>query len=271
MHIDQQPWRQLYDDFLEYDGDALFRDLLQPWLAANDGERRWLESVRDRRGDPVPAVAPAELWRLYALSRIVELLQLSFAPRRIEGGWDVASVTADEHARFMGALGMEAIDRAAFHPFCHEVVTVDTADDDAPPEVAEVYWPGWRLGPLLIARAGCRVRAGRRHLVKEIAENSTLYWAFARTHRPTDDPSRGWGSNSQWRTAFRRDYALDGALYYNVDGRESPGGVDPELDEADRMELLRHRCFVTRAKRHDDRWPYGFRLVEHDEAAAVTP
>ena len=265
MHTDQQPWRQLHDDILDYDGDALFHDLLRPWLAANDGERRWLASVRDRRGDPVPQVAPEELWRLYALSRIVELLQLSFAPRETGGARNIATVTADEHARFMRALGMEPIDQTVFHPFYHEVVTVDAADDDARPEIAEVCWPGWRLGPLLISRAGCRVRAGRRHLVKEIAERSTLYWAYARNHRPTDDPSRGWGGNSQWRTSFRRDYALDGALHYNVDGREHPGGTDPELDEADRMELLRHRCFVTSAKRSDDRWPYGFRLVERDE------
>jgi hypothetical protein len=270
MHIDQQPYRQLYDDILDYDGDALFDDLLRPWLAANDGERRWLESVRDRRGDPVPSMAQEELWRLYALSRIVELLQLSFAPRTGDGTRNIATVTADEHARFMTELGMEPIDRAAFHPFYHEVVAVDAADDDAPPEIVEVFWPGWRLGPLLISRAGCRVRAGRRHLVKEIAEQSTLYWAFARSHRPTDDPSRGWGGNSQWRTAFRRDYALDGALHFNVDGRESPGGVDPELDEADRMELLRHRCFVTSPRRHDDRWPYGFRLVEREAAAQAS-
>lgn len=265
MHIDQQPYRQLYDDILEYDGDALWDDLLRPWLAANEGERRWLASIRGRRGDPVPPMAPEELWRLYALSRIVEMLQLSFAPRRTEGARDVATVTADEQARFMGALEMEASDRAAFHPFWHEVVTVGQVDDDdAPPEIVEVYWPGWRLGPLLISRAGCRVRAGRRHLVKEIAEGSTLYWAFARNHRPTDDPSRGWGSNSQWRTTFRRDYAIDGALYYNVDGREHPGAADPELDEADRLELLRHRCFVTSTKRDDARWPYGFRHVEHE-------
>jgi len=263
MHIDQQPYRTLYDHILDYDGDALYADLLRPWLAANDGERRWLQAIRERRGDPIPAMAPEENWRLYALSRIVDLLQLSFAPRTVDGTWDIASVGADEFAGFMDALGLEAADHAGFHPFHHEIVTVDEApDEDAAPEVVQVYWPGYRLGPLLISRAGCRVRAGRRWMVREIAERSTLYWAYARNTRPTDDPSRGWGSNSQWRTSFRRDYVLDGALYYNVDGRESPGGADRELNEAERMELLRHRCFVTCAKASDDRWPYGLRLVE---------
>lgn len=264
MHTDQQPWRQLYDDVLEYGGDALYADLLRPWLAANEGERRWLDALRGRRGDPVPAMPQEELWRLYAMSRIVELLQLSFAPRTGDAVWNLALVTADEHARFMEALGLEAAEHAAFHPFHHEIVTVDQLpDESAPPEIVQVYWPGWRLGPLLVSRAGCRVRAGRGHVVKEVAERSTLYWAYARNNRPTDDPSRGWGSNSQWRTSFRRDYALDGALYYNVDGREHPGGADPELGEAERAELLRHRCFVTSPRRSDDRWPYGWRLVEH--------
>lgn len=263
MHIDQQPYRRLHDDMLDYDGDSLYADLLRPWLEKNEGERRWLDALRARRGDPVPAMQPEELWRLYALSRIVELLQLSFGPPGGEDGWNVVPVAADEHARFMEAMGLEAVDSAAFHPFWHEVVTVDALPDEAaPPEVAQVLWPGWRLGRLLISRAGCRVRAGRRHLVKDIAERSTLYWAYARNGRPTDDPSRGWGGNSQWRTAFRRDYALQGALWYNVDGRDHPGAADPELDDADRREVLRHRCFVTSPRPGDDRWPYGWRLVE---------
>ena len=101
-------------------------------------------------------------------------------------------------------------------------------------------------------------------MLKEVAERSTLYWAFARNNRPTEDLSNGWGSNSQWRTSFRRDYELDGTLYYNVDAKDSPGAFDPELDDAERLELLRHRCFVTCTKRSDDRLPWHFR---HSESA----
>jgi hypothetical protein len=263
MHSDQQPYRQLYDDLLEYDGDALFDDLLQPWLQRNDGERRWLDEIARRRGDPVPPMQPEESWRLYALSRIVQLLQLSFAPRSVDGAWNLARVDGDEFARFMTPLGLEPIDRRDFHPFHHEIVTVDRLPDDgAPPRLAEIHWPGWMLGPLLISRAGCRVEAGRGHLVKEIAENSTLYWAYARNPRPTEDLSRGWGGNSQWRTLFRRDYALDGRLFYNVDAKEPGGGGKDDLDAAERAELLRHRCFVTSPKPSGDLWPYDARMVE---------
>src|SRR5688500_1665328 len=193
MHSDQLPYRQLHDEMLEYEGDALYDDVLAPWLRRQDGERRWLDEMRGRRGDPVPPISPEESWRLYALSRIVDLLQLSFAPSTPEPSANTAAIGRDDFAGFMDALGLAPVERAGFHPFFHEIVTVDQlAEEDAPPEVAEVYWPGYTLGPLLISRAGCRVRAGRRHLAKEVAENSTLYWAYARNTRKTQDLGKGW-------------------------------------------------------------------------------
>ncbi|HET6762157.1 MAG TPA: hypothetical protein VFH27_00760 [Longimicrobiaceae bacterium] len=237
--------------------------MLAPWLRGNDGERRWLEAFARRSGSPVPPIAPEESWRLYALSRILDLLQLSFAPPVAHPPWRVATLDRDEHARFVTALGLEMVDRPAFHPFYHEVVTVDALPDEgAAPELAGVYWPGCMLGPLVVSRAGCAVRAGRRHMRKEVAERSTLYWAFARNGRRAVDQGLGWGGNSQWRTAFRRDYALDGRLLYNVDARPHPGGADPGLTAAERAELVRHRCFVTCTKPSDDLWPYDLSLSE---------
>jgi hypothetical protein len=263
MHSEQLPYRQLHDEMLEYDGDALFDDVLVPWLRAQDGERRWLDGMRARRGDPVPAVSQEESGRLYALSRIVQLLALSFTPRTLDEEWTVAPVTRDEFARFMDALRLQTVDHAGFHPFYHEIVTVDQAlDEDAEPQLVELLWPGYMLGPLLISRGGVRVRAGRRHVVKEIAEGSTLYWAYARNNRRTQDLSSGWGGNSQWRTGFRRDYALDGALHYNVDARDPGPGAGIDLSDMERAELLRHRCFVTCTRPGDDLWPYGLRGAE---------
>ena len=111
-----------------------------------------------------------------------------------------------------------------------------------------------------------------------VAEQSTLYWAHRRLQRPTDDLSVGWGHNSQWRTAFRRDYADDEHYYFNVDGDMDIGGPvprwntaasrarwdgrDPGHDPAHplpleaRRELLVHRCFVRSTPPDVDHFPY---------------
>jgi hypothetical protein len=250
MHIDQQPYRNVYDLIQEYDGSELYGDIVRPWLRAEDGERRWLDAFARRGGEPVPEAGVEELWRLYALSRIVEILRL-----RLRSG---------EHAELMQLLGMQRIERPAFHPFFHEIVTVEQAvEERAGIEVVKESWPGYLLGPLLVCRAGVAVTAGAAHVDKTIAETSAMYWAFARRDRRTVDLSQGWGGNSQWRTFFRRDYLLDGVLHYNVDAQLFTHSPD-DLTAEEQLELLRFRCFVKCTKPDEDRWPYGW---SHQEEA----
>ena len=163
-----------------------------------------------------------------------------------------------DYGELMTFLGMERVAPRAFHPFFHELVSVEP--QPGPVTLVREHWPAYMLGPLLIARAGCAVTADPGELTKDIAESSTMYWAFVRRTRPAADLSHGWGNNSQWRTAFRRDYLLDGAYHYNVDGRGDRR--DDDLTAEERLELLRFRCFVKCAKPHEDRWPYDDRWVE---------
>lgn len=257
MHSDQGPYRELYEAILDHDGAGLAEDVVLPWARAHDAERRWFGALAAARVTEVPALTIEDCWRLYAMSRVCDLLRLGFARRPgFDGGWTIA-VPAAAYDEFMEMFGFQPIDGPRFHPFFHEVVLVEQdADDDAPPRVLAEQWPGHTLGPLLFARAGVRVAAGRRYLIKEIAEGSTLYWAYARNNRPAQDLSHGWGGNSQWRTRFRRDYTIAGEFFYNVDA--TPGPPDPEDDlTADEWrELVRHRCFVRCAKPHGDRFPY---------------
>lgn len=237
MHTLQQPYRDLYDGFYDYEGADFYDDLVRPWLRQQDGERRWLEELGKRRGNPIPEATIEDLWRLYAFSRIVDLV-----------------LTHERFAEFMDSFRLQRIERAEFHPFFHEIVSVGEARE---------HWPGYMLGNLMIVRSGRGIEP-RPEIVKEIAERSTLYWTWNRKHRPTSDLSHGWGSNSQWRTAFRRDYAIDGRLYYNVD--RSQQRADDELEPHERLELLRHRCFVRCTKPDNDLWPYDY---THQELKAV--
>jgi hypothetical protein len=122
------------------------------------------------------------LWELYALSRVSDLLLLPFQPpSSASSDWAGPAITAEERRMFFGFLGMTPIHQESFWPFFHEVVEVEQApDDDEPISVLEERWPGFMLGQLLICRAGVRVRGGRQHIRKEIAERSTLYWTQAR-------------------------------------------------------------------------------------------
>jgi hypothetical protein len=263
MHSDQHTYWNLKQAMQHYEGPDVFAGVVRPWQRKQEKERRWMESFSKRKGSPVPEATIEDIWRLYAFSRIVELLQLSFAPpdSANPNQWNMPAVNAAEYEEFMDSFGLRKVD-APFHPFFHEIVRVAIADDPRTPiAIVQEYWPAYMLGPMVITRAGCAVTAGANHLNKGIAENSTLYFAYARRNRETHDPSLGWGSNSQWRTTFRRDYLLDGVRHYNVDGKPKRK-PDEDLTEADRMELLRYRSFVRCEKDHTNRWPYYDSLIE---------
>src|SRR5215217_5742121 len=150
MHTDQEPYRLLYDLILDYEGSELYGDVVRPWLQSNGGERLWLEDFAKRRGEPVPAASVEDLWRLYALSRIVELLQLGLAPtdRKDVNGWNTQTIRHGEYVELMESLGMQRVGRSSFHPFFHEIVTVDPLEEaDAPIAIVQEYWPGYLLGP----------------------------------------------------------------------------------------------------------------------------
>lgn len=262
--------RHLFDEILEDGGSSVFADVLMPWVDARGDLRDWLAAFRVRAGDPIPPWEMVESWRLYALSRVQQVLVLDRQPVG-EGGmsWHVPKLQPDEYESFLLALGFTITTRMGFSPFDHEIVKVDPApQNDEPITIVEFYWPAVVLGPLLFARAGVGVRGGRNHVRKEIAEHATMQWAYARRNRPCFDLSSGWGSNSQWRTPHRRDYRIDGMLYFNVDGEDdilAPHYV-PELDKGlsptERLELLQHRSFLTSTKQHVDRSPYwGFCIV----------
>ncbi|WP_437757186.1 hypothetical protein [Sorangium sp. So ce1389] len=268
MHVAQAIYRELHGALLGYEGGSLYADVLAPWIEANAGERSWLRSFVSRRGSPVPVAESEDLWRLYALSRVNQVLLLRFQRGSADGSdWPGPPVSPDEYVGFAEALGLSVAQATSFSPFYHEIVEVEPADDRREPVSLLGYsWPCLMLGDMLFSRAGVRVRGGREIVRKDVAEASTLYWAYWRKSRPHADLSDGWGSNSQWRTSFRRDYRVGQALYYNVDGKHDLGVPEPtaEYDDGltreERVELLTHRCFITTAKQHDDLYPYDDRL-----------
>ncbi len=268
MHIDQFPYRQLYDDLMDFSGAAVYQDVLAPWIEAHPKERDWLRAFGKRTGDPFPPATIEDLWRLYAVSRVNELLLYRYQPSSADGtpSYESPELSISDYERFAADLSLEPVPASQFSPFFHEIVTDEpSADSGAPITVVAEYWPALMLGDMMFSRAGVAVRGGSDCVDSEIAASSTIYWAFRRKNRPYHDLSRGWGSNSQWRTSLRRDYRIRGRLHFNVDGKYdlgeggSLGPNEDGLSLAERLELLTNRCFIRTAKPHEGLWPYDGR------------
>ena len=128
-------------------------------------------------------------------------------------------IRLEERNEWLRSLGMQQADQPTFHPFYHEIVDVDQASDPDEPIAWWNMWQAFLLGHMLFCRAG--LGSWRRTFIrKDIAENSRLYWTYARHNRQAVDLSHGSGHNSQWSTDFRRDYVTQDAYYYNVDGED---------------------------------------------------
>ena len=268
MHTDQAPYRVLFDQLYRHDFNPT---ALLDWLARNSSELNWLADLR--RLGPDWRATQEDLWRLYALSRVLELIILPLQPRTgDDSDWPGPAVNEGHLIAFAQGLGLEVLSPTRFSPFDCEIITATQAmAPNAPVAILRHTWPCLMLGKMMVLRAGVEVSAGAGSLNADVASNSTLYWAYRRKNRPSEDLSRGWGNNSQWRTAFRRDYRVQSRVFYNVDGRcdlsESeprspfPGEDGYPLSRAERIELLTHRCFTTANQDPLGPWPYEDTLV----------
>ena len=263
--------RRLFHAVAEYQGGDVFLDVVDPWLDEHaDAVREalaplaafggWTRTTYEF-GDPLETA--------YALSRVSDALIYKFQPLLLPGSeipWahDIhkperwPQVTRDQYLAVFARLGMAPIGDVAFEPFFHEVVHVAQHERPAAPvEITGTVWPGLMFGEMLFSRTGATVRAGAQHVVAGIADRSPLHGVFVRRYRDTSDGSLGWGSNSQWKTDFRRDYLTDAAFHLDVD--EEPDsdqdflGEPTRLTPAERSDLVRHRC-LTRPLQDPDAW-----------------
>jgi len=176
------PWRALYQHLLEYRGDAWADEVLLPWVEAHP------RPVRDLRriGQPeaMNVAVPNDhdnytpLQALYVLSRVLDVLIAPFqregalpldgprgASSEVPSPWTGGVPDHGAYEAFCSALGCAKVSQQRFHPFFHEIVAVQPAEDPRePPSLVAEQWPGFLAGSLMLARAGVTVRAGSRWL-----------------------------------------------------------------------------------------------------------
>jgi hypothetical protein len=170
-HVDRNaaipPFRELYDTILSYRGHSLFYDVLNPsienTLPAVTGLRRFSTW---RPYDHTDVAAQNAMWNLYALSRVNDLLLMSFQKRAAES--KLAPVSLGEYEAWFSQLGLTIVASEMFSPFHHEIVQVhQSQEDEEPIAVFGHLWPRLMLGEMLFSRLGVEVIGGRKHVVKE--------------------------------------------------------------------------------------------------------
>ncbi len=268
MYNSQLPIIDLYDSIHEYQGEDIYTDLLEEWLGRNIEECDWVNEFRARTSGDWATATNEDLCRLYAFYRVTSLLLLRFQSGRADGtDYPGPAIEIEGFQLFHEQLGFQVFRVASYHPFYHEVLSVDQASsDDAPICIVECVRPCVMLGDMAYCRSGCAVSGGSSRIIKEIAESSQLYWACRRKDRPYNDQSQGWGHNSQWRTAQRRDYRSKNEYHYNIDGDQSLNDPSCSVDDISlnaMIELVRNRCMVKTKVNDLDLYPYCYTYIEN--------
>ena len=295
----QRHIKALYHDICgyftrDYQGRRAFDQLLGPALRDLAGFAEEFAGLRQLATSlPTPRVpgvfdgaVDTGIWTFYALSRVADMMLLplqDIAARQASDpplSFGVADAAIEDVLRLFEPLGMTAMPSHTFRPIFHEVVEViEEPSLGEHVEVGEVIWPGLMFGNMVFLRAGVRVLCSRAVMAPELAGLTMLHSTFLRRDRPTYDLSHGWGSGSQWGTDLRRDYAEDGILHYNVDGKfilsrdgytlaphaitdrqfrgrpvHQRSSCQDDLTPLECIELLTHRCFVRTTKLDRHRW-----------------
>ena len=239
---DDPPYfRWLFDDLMELSDGSDPGPQLERWV--EDGRLavesfRYLARASAVHIDGNVEVANRNLWNLYALSRVVDLLLLPLQPPSntpFHESLPLLRISREQLSSFMGAIGLLEFTREDFHPFYHEVVSAVSGRTYAASLAGrgvKHLWPAFMLEDMIICRAGVVTQVDDPSIDRSILESSPLYWSCWRRHRECYDLSKGWGSNSQWGTSFRRDLRLaDGSFLFNADGQISLN--DPHRDKTD--------------------------------------
>ncbi|GEM_PF-3366788 len=244
--------RQVYYRIREYDGNQLYSEILQESIPILKDCFRQLE--RYKFYDAECSFASEDECDFYALSRVNEALLLNFQSDKADN--NSSKISLEEYKSFWKEIGLKIYTPTDFHPFYCEIHMVQECMGQLEPEFISSRWPCLMFGELLFSRASVCVQAGSDSINKQVAEESTLYWSHIRAGRGCEDLSHGWGSNSQWSTAFRFDYWSNEDLYYNVNHSNNKYEGD-DLPQRRQLEVLRHRCFVLTPEVQEC-WPYKY-------------
>jgi hypothetical protein len=257
--------RDLHDVILSYEGNDLYKDVLAPWIRENDYKNYWDEL------NIVKGISQEDNWKLYAFSRVLDLLTLNFQPNNgaDESSWLGPKISITEYLDFIGLLGLEIKYQKDFNPFYCEVIEAKAGNENF--KIETCLFPAIKLKNVIVKRSGVIITVNPKDFNIALINSAKTYWTYRRKNRRYQDLSHGWGHNSQWRTEIRIDIESNDRFIYNEHGTSSLNDVTEELieklrqqnlelDEA--IELTKNRHFINCIKDDGDLFPYDFRFEE---------
>jgi hypothetical protein len=260
--------RDLFDKINAYTRDDLYHEVLLPWIT-HHRYHLVIAQMAEFIGDgQLIAPLPVDMsWRLYALSRVLDCLTLGFQPAAANDDFPYRPVLSrQQYMAFAEAMGLTLREPTCFHPFYCEILAAECGEK--PFAIVDSRYPALMLGSLLIHRGGVTVTLPPSQYNLDLVNRAELYWAYCRRHRTAHDLSHGWGSNSQWRTGFRLDFACATGFLYNAEGKIdlTPTGQSvpsnmplDDMSLAEARELTVYRHFIHCTKPDGDLFPYDFR------------
>lgn len=257
-----------FETILEFKAEDFFESVIKKWIIEND-YKNYISNISSKINSRKNELSQEDIWELYALSRVLDLMTLSFQTDNDDSDWKGPRIKVAEYIAFNNILGLEVTTPYSFKPFNCEIIEAQIGENDF--EIIECNFPAVKLSNLMIKKAGVKISLNPDKFNLNLINNASIYWAFRRKNRKHFDLSQGWGSNSQWRTDLRLDIETENSYIYNLIGKfnlnsptielmEELNQQGLELNEAVELTIFRH--FIKCTKDDSDLFPYYFRFEE---------
>lgn len=262
--------KDLYFKIQDFRCEGVFETLIKKWLLEND-YKTYISTISQKIQIDKIDLSQDDIWELYALSRVLDILTLQFQTNNNADGsnWTGSQISLSEYVEFNNMIGLTTETPTVFKPFDCEIIEAQAGNIDF--QIIEHCFPTIKLNNLIVKRAGVKITLNPNKYNLNLVNTAPIYWTFRRKNRKYLDLSQGWGSNSQWRTDLRLDIETHDSFIYNFQGEfdlNNPTDKvleqlhDDNLEIKEAIELTKFRHFIVSKKEDSDLFPYDYRYQE---------
>ncbi|REC53899.1 hypothetical protein DRF62_11660 [Chryseobacterium piscium] len=167
--------QDLYFKIIEFEGEEIYQNLLKIWAVKNEYQS-YISSISEKILEDKHIFSQEDIWELYALSRVLDILTLRFQQNNNADGtdWQGPIVSCLEYIKFCKLIGLQVSTPSSFHDFDCEIIEAKSGKINF--QIDECFFPAIRLKNLIIKRAGLRVFLNDKNFDLNRVNNSKIYW-----------------------------------------------------------------------------------------------